>query len=95
MNEGPSAEIHLRLMTRSECELCEYMEMALRGHSLFANVTSLEFVDVDEHELLKRRYGLRIPVLLDAWQEVICEGRFDERAFEQWFDELLNDNERG
>ena len=69
------------LLGRSDCPLCEelYAELmqALAGHP--AEVTT---ADVDTRPEWQRRYGLRIPVLLDAWNEVICEGRFDAQALE-------------
>jgi hypothetical protein len=76
----------LLLLGREGCELCEEMEHALRAHPRFAQVV-LELADVDARPEWQRRYGLRIPVLLDAWNEVVCEARFDSDAFEQWCDE--------
>lgn len=73
----------LRLLGRAECGLCEEMEQALREHPAFAGL-QLQQTDVDESPELQRRYGLRVPVLLDAWSEVVCEGHFDAAAFEQW-----------
>jgi hypothetical protein len=70
------------LLGRVDCPLCEelYAEvhMALAGRP--AEVAT---ADVDSRPEWQRRYGLRIPVLLDAWNEVVCEGRFDAQAFEE------------
>lgn len=73
----------LRLLGRADCGLCEEMEMELRAHPQFALCT-LELCDVDADAVLQRRYGLRVPVLLDAWNEVLCEARFDAEAYAQW-----------
>lgn len=73
----------LRLYTREDCGLCEEMERELRAHARFAQVT-LQVCDVDADPVTQRRYGLRVPVLVDAWNEVLCEARFDAEAFEHW-----------
>lgn len=70
----------LRLLGREDCGLCEEMLGELRGEPGGAEV-SVQWIDVDGDPELRRRYGLRVPVLLDAWGEVICEGRFDGEAF--------------
>lgn len=77
---------HLRLLGRPDCELCEIFEAELRAHPDFADMI-LDGCDVDASTEWQRRYGLRIPVLLDAWNDVICEARFDAAAFEAWCDE--------
>jgi hypothetical protein len=41
-------------------------------------------MDVDSDPVLKKRYGLRIPVLA-AGERVICEARFDEGAVDAYF----------
>lgn len=70
----------LRLLGRPDCALCEELLDELQAHPLAAAV-ELEWLDVDADPRWQRRYGLRIPVLLDAWGEVVCEGRFDAQAF--------------
>lgn len=66
----------LRLLGRSDCGLCE--EMAAQLAAGFPQLASLtEHCDVDSRDDWRRRYGLRIPVLLDEWDEVVCEGRLD------------------
>lgn len=77
----------LQLLGREDCGLCEEFEQALREHPAFVGL-ELRGADVDEHPEWLRRYGLRVPVLLDAWNEVVCEGRFDAEAFEAWCRDL-------
>lgn len=73
----------LLLLGRPGCELCEEMQAELHGHPGFAGI-ELQRADVDSRPDWQRRYGLRIPVLLDRWNEVVCEGRFDAEAFADW-----------
>lgn len=75
--------LRLLLLNRPECGLCEEFEAELRSHPGFAGL-DLAHADVDSNADWRRRYGLRVPVLLDAWNEVVCEGRFDAEAFEHW-----------
>ena len=64
----------LTLLTREGCGLCEEFEQELRTHFPQAELT---LADVDSREDWRRRYGLRVPVLLDRWNEVVGEGRFE------------------
>lgn len=73
----------LLLLGRADCGLCEEMERALREHAGSVRL-ELRHADVDANPDWQRRYGLRIPVLLDAWSEVICEGQFDANAVDAW-----------
>ncbi|TDU25862.1 glutaredoxin-like protein DUF836 [Panacagrimonas perspica] len=73
----------LLLLGRPECGLCEEMEIALRSHHAFEGV-ELQHADVDSQADWQRRYGLRVPVLLDRWGDVVCEGHFDTDAFSAW-----------
>lgn len=66
------------LLTREACELCEEFAQALRYHRPDAEIT---LADVDSREDWRRRYGLRVPVLLDAWNEAVAEGHFDPESF--------------
>lgn len=77
---------YLRLLGREDCGLCEELQHELRAH---AGTQALELVwqNVDADAELRRRYGLRVPVLIDQWNEVICEGRFDATAFDQYLTE--------
>jgi len=62
--------------------------MNLRLHPDFARI-ELRHADVDSRPDWQRRYGLRIPVLLDGWDEVVCEAHFDAEAFSAWHRELV------
>lgn len=77
----------LLLLGRAACALCEEFEQALRAHPAFAGL-QMQHADVDESPEHLRRYGLRVPVLLDAWNELVCEGHFDAAAFAQWREEM-------
>lgn len=66
-----------QLLTRDGCGLCEEFEHALRGR--YPQIR-LRLEDVNSREDWRRRYGLRIPVLLDEWNEVVAEGHLDEDA---------------
>lgn len=80
----------LRLYTREDCALCEEMEFELRAHPLFSAL-QLQICDVDADADMQRRYGLRVPVLVDAWNDVVCEARFDAEAFAHWCAERRRD----
>lgn len=77
----------LRLLGRAECGLCEEMAFELGSHPDAARI-ELHHEDVDSRPEWQRRYGLRVPVLLDRWDEAICEGRFDAEAFTEWCREV-------
>lgn len=79
MSAAGVAKPALTLLGRAECCLCEEMESALLERYGEA-ACELAHVDVDSDPVLRRRYGLRIPVLLDADGEVVCEGHFDAAA---------------
>jgi hypothetical protein len=71
----------LRLYTRPGCHLCEQMRDELAPWSA-ARGLEVELSDVDTDPALRRRYGLRIPMLtLD--DELICSGRLDLAALER------------
>ena len=63
------------LLSREGCELCEEFAQAAREH--FGPAVTISVQDVDARADWQRRYGLRIPVLLDEWNEVIAETHFD------------------
>ncbi|MGQ0697782.1 MAG: glutaredoxin family protein [Panacagrimonas sp.] len=71
--------LRLMMLGRPDCGLCEEMAEALLACAEAPNLR-VEFADVDSHPDWQRRYGLRVPVLLDPWGEVICEGHFDAQA---------------
>lgn len=70
------------LLTRPECHLCEALYGELQ-EALAGRPARVDLADVDSRPDWQRRYGLRIPVLLDSWGEVVCEGRFEAAAFEE------------
>ena len=78
----------LVLLGRPDCGLCEEMEAGVRAHPDFARV-ELQHADVDARPEWQRRYGLRVPVLLDRWNEVVCEARFDADAFSDWCHDVM------
>jgi len=69
------------LLGRPDCPLCEELYGGLM-EALAGRPADVDTADVDSRPEWRRRYGLRIPVLLDAWNEVVCEGRFDAQALE-------------
>lgn len=73
----------LTLLGRFECGLCD--EMAFEFHE-WSSLRSVPFdrADVDSNPDWQRRFGLRVPVILDSWGEVVCEGRFDVQALDGW-----------
>ncbi|MGR8920272.1 MAG: glutaredoxin family protein [Gammaproteobacteria bacterium] len=73
--------LELTLLARRDCHLCEALEAELLDWLDGRPRVQLRIVDVDRDPALRRRHGLRIPVLLHHEQEV-CAGRFDARAAE-------------
>ena len=64
----------LRLLSRPGCHLCE--DMKARVAPLVARLGgTLEEVDVDSDPALAARFGLEIPVLLDAGGRVVAKLR--------------------
>jgi hypothetical protein len=72
--EGRAARITLRLLTRSDCRLCEEFHADFQRWPGAARCR-LELVDVDADAALAARYGARIPVLLHGDEE-LCATRF-------------------
>jgi len=58
----------LILYSRPGCHLCE--DVAVQLEPLLRGRATLEIVDVDSSVALERRYGLRIPVLVDGELEL-------------------------
>ena len=54
----------LILYSRPECHLCERLTAELLP--LLAGRASIRIVDVDDSVATERKYGLRIPVLVDG-----------------------------
>ena len=55
---------HWTLLSRPGCELCEDFAQSLYAH--LGGSAAVSVVDVDSREDWRRRFGDRIPVLLDA-----------------------------
>lgn len=67
----------LTLLTRADCGLCEDMHAALDSLAATLELPPLEIADVDADPVTRRRFGLKIPVLLlDG--TLVCYGRLDE-----------------
>jgi len=58
----------LQLYSRPGCHLCE--ELAESLASLLQNRADVRIVDIDGDLALKKRYGLRIPVLVAQGREL-------------------------
>ena len=58
----------LILYSRPGCHLCE--DVAVQLEPLLRGRATLEIVDVDSSVALERRYGLRIPLLVDGELEL-------------------------
>jgi Glutaredoxin-like domain (DUF836) len=66
----------LTLVQRRDCTLCEEMLGELAALGCSAPLPPVDVVDVDADPLLRRRYGLDVPVLLlDG--TVVCRHRLD------------------
>lgn len=68
--------LDLELLTRPGCHLCEDVEALLGGLAAEIPLT-VRSVDIDADPLLRRRYGLRIPVVRSGGRD-LCEGRISE-----------------
>ncbi len=71
----------LLLLGRPGCGLCEEMELELMAH-FGPDAFELEHADVDGRDDWRRRYGLKIPVLLDAQGDCLCSIKLDVEALE-------------
>lgn len=70
---------HWRLLSRPGCGLCT--ELAEDLETAFgADACTLEWLDVDQHPSLRERWGLSIPVLLDADDRPLSITRLDVAA---------------
>jgi len=58
----------LKLYSRPECHLCDELVTALMP--IIEGFAQLEVVNIDEDPELKKRYGLRIPVLVGGGREL-------------------------
>jgi len=71
--------MRLRMYGRSYCHLCDDMVAALRRVQAQLGF-ELEVFDVDAHPDLERRFGERVPVLVDPQGGEICHYWLDEDA---------------
>lgn len=82
--------IQLRLYTTLGCHLCAQLEELL--HALANDRVVLERIDIGDDDALVERYGVRIPVLVDADGNELDQGMEPERLGEwlrrrHWLDE--------
>jgi len=73
----------LTLYSRPDCHLCERLATELAP--LIRGRASLRVVDIDEDLELKKRYGLRIPVLVGSSGELSAYP-LDVAAVEQFLE---------
>lgn len=68
--------IVLTIVHRRDCALCEEMLAELQALAQTVPMPPIKVVDVDADPILRRRYGLDVPVLLlDG--TVVCRHRLD------------------
>ncbi len=60
----------LQLYSRPECHLCERLEEELGP--MIAGRARVEVINIDDDLELKKRFGLRIPVLAAEDRELSC-----------------------
>jgi thioredoxin-like negative regulator of GroEL len=80
----------LTLYGRERCHLCEEMFEDLQP-LLAETAVTLEEIDVDLDPDQRKRYGLRVPVLVAADGQVLAEGRLEPGSLRQWLDGLASD----
>ena len=74
--------MNLVLLTRQDCELCAQFQHELAHWAKGDSLLELRVQDVDADPDQRRRYGLRVPVLLlDG--ALVCATRFDAAALER------------
>ncbi len=66
----------LAVVTRDGCELCEAMFEALAEFGAREPLPSVAALDVDSDPTLRRRFGLKVPVLLYDGA-VVCQYTLD------------------
>ena len=71
----------LRLLVRPGCDLCEEFRAELE-HA-FPGRFEVREACVDDSPDWQRRYGLKIPVLLDEQGTLLCATRFDPDSLAQ------------
>jgi len=75
---SPGSKTRLLLLTRPDCELCAEFRAELEQH--FPGRFEVREACVDDQPDWQRRYGLKIPVLLDEQGTLLCATRFDPDA---------------
>jgi hypothetical protein len=75
----------LLLLGRPECHLCEALADELRAQ-FGAERFELRYADVDSREDWQRRYGLKVPVLLDEFGEPLSAIRLDPARVQAMLD---------
>ncbi len=73
-----NAKPALLLLTRPGCELCERFRGELE--QAFPGRFEVREACVDDDPEWQRRYGLKVPVLLDGQGALLCATRFDPAA---------------
>jgi hypothetical protein len=67
--------LRFTVISREGCDLCDEMLVELERFCA-GRAADVRVLDVDADEQLRRRFGLKVPVLLlDG--EPVCHGRFD------------------
>ena len=79
MDPSPSSKRTFLLLGRPDCHLCEEFEQELVAE-FGDRPIELTRADVDSRAEWRRRFGRRIPVLLDEVGEVVCEAHVDAAA---------------
>jgi len=74
--------VHLTVVRRHDCELCEEMLAALERLGRERALPPIETIDVDSDPQLARRHGLHVPVLL-LGGTVVCRHRLDRAELER------------
>lgn len=74
--------MHLTVVRRHDCELCEEMLAALERLGRERALPPIETIDVDSDPQLARRHGLHVPVLL-LGGTVVCRHRLDRAELER------------
>jgi Glutaredoxin-like domain (DUF836). len=64
-----------RLLSRRGCHLCDALHAELVAR--FGARVAVEVVDIDGDPVLRERWGLVIPVLLDERGDEVCRFRLD------------------
>jgi len=78
--------IHVRLMARPDCSLCDEAVAALRRISRRTQL-DIERVDVTRQPELLDRFVIRVPVLVVGSAELDVAG-IDDAAIARWLDEV-------